>query len=1559
VLLAALAFVVGCGENAGPAEPGETAEASASLEATGAFKWFRQQTLSSDPVLNGEFGSTVAMSGTTALVGRPKESVFVYELSNGTWREPEELVAGGSEFGAGSQSIAISGDTLVVGVPTRDFGVADVYTRGGSSWTLTTTLVAPRSGYFGAAVAIEDDVIVVGAPVADSAYVFARAGERWLQQKEFHRPLGSFGTSVAISGRTVVVGAPYAISGTPGTPDEVRDVGRAHVFTMPPSDLSGTWAETVLRPPVNARLFGRSVAISGETLVVGAPQVFGSMPGSAFVYTRRGSSWNAPVELRSGDPSGDQFGWSAAISGDRIAVGAPNFRTTERLFAGAVFTYARTSTGLIRYPEVLKDVPPDTSVLSNFAFGSAVGLWSDWMIVGAPLETGTASRQGTAYAYRLLRDLGAACEANAECGDGHCVSGVCCDAACEEPCAECPMGQCRPITSGSRGDPACRRYVCDGASLDCPTTCVGNGSCVDTHFCRDQTCVPKGGVDEPCAGPDECLSENCAQRKCTGTFANGSPCENDSECKRGFCVDGVCCNDACLQQCEACDVAGREGECLAVTAMDAPHGDREPCAGTGTICDGHCDGVNIDACAYDTGSECDIRCEDNAEYVSTCDGQGACEELPPSTCGRFTCNGSIRCNEECASDDDCSGDLRCWTDGTCAPSARCANVLESEAAPGGLLKDCRPYACSSSSGSCFERCTKPEDCASPNICDPNQRCVAPRSDDSGCGCRTAPRASGKTSVFGVSLLLFALARRRTRRRPPTRERTMNRFGERSRWAAAALALSNLVGSIGCAPHRDAPPTKVERLEQPARTTDQRKWHLTELIADDANADSAFGMDVDVSGNTVVVGAWRARAAYVFVRAADGWHQQAKLAAPTDAAERLFAERIAISGDTIIVAARSNFGSTAPGAAYVYQRIGNTWGAPVALTAADPIEYDQFGTSVALSGDTAVVGAVFAYKVIPSTEYPPPPEGAVYVFTRSGLNWAQTAKLTASDAEPYVEFGKSVAVWGTTILVGVPRDLSSTGAAYFFTRSGSDWGGEQKFKSTTTGCCEEFGTSVALGENHAVVGSSMYQAPPRGDDITDRQGRAFVYARSGSTWSPSQQLLAADGRGYDRFGTDVEVSGSTVMVGAPNADSVYFFSTVTGLPVQDPIGARGGNVTFGGTLAFDGEVGVVGTEFGSGAFAAELLVSDGGSCNENSDCRARHCVDGVCCDKPCAGPCEECSSGTCETTPGSPGTPACPAYLCGASSGECPTTCATHADCVDTHYCPGNRCVARVPGGGACTEKRACLSETCIDGTCQGSRDVGTSCSSAAECKSGFCVDGYCCNERCRGQCEACNVRGARGTCSPVDGAPHGERAPCDGDGTECDGRCDGEHTVTCYYATSNEPCGSSCADGEQDNRACNGQGACAPAGTTLCEPYVCANAQKCAMACEDIGDCAEGHTCIDGACEEGSTCKDDDTEQKPDGTEKECAPYLCVDGSCGDSCTIPDDCSDDNACVDGLCVDVPARSEASAGDGDAGCTCHIARTRAPHAWTLFGLVGLFAIARRRASRARFPRPEGG
>jgi hypothetical protein len=557
--------------------------------------------------------------------------------------------------------------------------------------------------------------------------------------------------------------------------------------------------------------------------------------------------------------------------------------------------------------------------------------------------------------------------------------------------------------------------------------------------------------------------------------------------------------------------------------------------------------------------------------------------------------------------------------------------------------------------------------------------------------------------------------------------------------------------------------------------------------------------------------------------------------------------------------------------------------------------------------------------------------------------------------PYDEFGATLAVWDTDILVGVPKAPAggTLGAAYFFSGSGSNWTEQQKFTSDNTQCCDEFGSSVALRENLAIVGSRSHRTPDRGDEITDRQGRAFAYARSGSTWSQSQgQLLANDGTGYDWFGTDVDVSGSTVMVGAPGAESVYFFSPLTSSAVQDRIGTRDAIEALGGSLAFDGDVGVIGTEFGKGAFAAQLLVPDGGACVEDAECRARHCVAGVCCDSACSGPCEECSTGLCTARPGASGTPTCSPYLCGSSSGQCPMSCSTHAGCAEAFYCLNRSCVPRVPNGGDCTDRRECVSETCIDGICRGSRDTGSSCSRAVDCKSGYCVDGYCCNERCRGQCEACDVRDAEGTCSPVEGAPHGERAPCDGDGTDCDGRCDGEHTVSCYYPTSRQSCGSSCENGEQTNRTCDGQGACAPADPSPCEPYVCADAERCGMTCEGVADCAEGFTCLDGSCEAGSTCRDDDTVQKPDGTEQECAPYLCLDGSCGDSCDRPEDCSGDYACVDGRCVEVPAPSEVSASDGDGGCGCHFAKTRSPHVWMLLGLVGVFACVRRRASRMR-------
>ena len=158
---------------------------------------------------------------------------------------------------------------------------------------------------------------------------------------------------------------------------------------------------------------------------------------------------------------------------------------------------------------------------------------------------------------------------------------------------------------------------------------------------------------------------------------------------------------------------------------------------------------------------------------------------------------------------------------------------------------------------------------------------------------------------------------------------------------------------------------------------------------------------------------------MFVRSGTAWSQQAELTAADGAANDYFGTSVAISGSTVVVGAPSKNSST--GAAYVFVRSGTAWSQQAELTAADGASGDSFGTSVAISGTTAMVGA-------PSKDSS---TGAAYVFARSGTAWPQQAKLTAADATAGDQFGYWVGISGPTAVVGAPNRNSGTGAAYAF------------------------------------------------------------------------------------------------------------------------------------------------------------------------------------------------------------------------------------------------------------------------------------------------------------------------------------------------------------------------------------------------------------------------------------------------------------------------------------------------------------------------------------------------
>jgi hypothetical protein len=365
-----------------------------------------------------------------------------------------------------------------------------------------------------------------------------------------------------------------------------------------------------------------------------------------------------------------------------------------------------------------------------------------------------------------------------------------------------------------------------------------------------------------------------------------------------------------------------------------------------------------------------------------------------------------------------------------------------------------------------------------------------------------------------------------------------------------------------------------------------------LIASDGAFDDRFGCSVAISGNTAIIGAYTddigpssdQGSAYVFVRTATTWTQQARLTAADGTANDDFGVGVAISGDTAIVGAMLHeVGASAnQGAAYVFTRSGTTWTQQARLTAADGTPNDRLGISVAISGDTALAAAYF------DDVGANPDQGSVYVFTRSDTTWTQQAKLTAADGADSDWFGYSIALSGDTALIGAYlHDVGAAagqGAAYAFTRSGTTWTQLATFTASDGAAGDNFGRAVALRGDTAVIGSSS-------DDVgasTD-QGSAWVFSRVGSQWiGPDLTLLASDGAALDLFAFSVAFDGDTAIVGAPNDDvgananqgSAYIFVRNPGGTVwtqQAKLTAADGrtNDQFGFSVALSGNTAVVG------------------------------------------------------------------------------------------------------------------------------------------------------------------------------------------------------------------------------------------------------------------------------------------------------------------------------------------------------------------------------------------------
>jgi hypothetical protein len=350
-----------------------------------------------------------------------------------------------------------------------------------------------------------------------------------------------------------------------------------------------------------------------------------------------------------------------------------------------------------------------------------------------------------------------------------------------------------------------------------------------------------------------------------------------------------------------------------------------------------------------------------------------------------------------------------------------------------------------------------------------------------------------------------------------------------RWAAAALCLAALQAPSVRAAVIQPPPCGEDVLDE------------VKISPDDGNIGGLFGWTSDIDGDFAVIGApgddddgvFNSGAAYVYRRdPGNVWVQEAKLLPAAPEAGGRFGESVAISGDTVVVGA---YGTTVSGlirsgAVHVFRRDGSGfWNLEAFVTPFDPGPFigpfgDQFGFSVDISGDRMIVGATHDDDLALDS-------GAAYIFDRFGTMWLQTAKLRAGDGAGIDSkfHGYDVGLHGNTAVVGPLHDNTlglDAGAAYVYDFNGTSWV-QTKILAADGKARDLFGTSVSVAATGVVVGAYGDDDAPGGSSTLFR-GAAYVFEKVGGVWTQKAKLFDAAGGNQDYFGFQVAISGNTIV-----------------------------------------------------------------------------------------------------------------------------------------------------------------------------------------------------------------------------------------------------------------------------------------------------------------------------------------------------------------------------------------------------------------------------------------------
>lgn len=864
------------------------------------------------------------------------------------------------------------------------------------------------SGLIGS-VATDDDFVVIGAPggggTAGAAYVFELVDGSW---QEVAKLAGddatggdAFGFSVAVSGDTVAVGA--SVGG-----GVVSGSGTVYLFR----EVGGTWQRIAKLEADDAGIgdsFGFSVSIDGDTLIAGAYLDSDIVPagGSAYIFREVGGTWQQLAKLTAAESIAGLLGRSVALSGNTAVISARSgpAGTSENIGTAYVF---REVGGI--WQQVAELTADDTETGDNF--GGKVAIRDGVAVVSAHLDDDVFNNSGSAY---LFQEVGGTWQQVTKftASDSQESAWFGLELAIHDGLIIFGAPNANEQGAGSGVAYVSRR---SGGVWQSPVKFTGANTTIGDRF-----------------GSAVAINRQFA-------FAR-APGDNQAGSAYAFALQILDCNtNGVLDQCEI---------------------------ESGTVADCNLNGIPDSCEPYGENSQDCSHLDDDC-VVGVCD-------LEAGTCGVNAINEGGVCSDadNCTTGDACSN-------GVCLGT---------------------PVDCSHLDTDCFE-----------GECNPATGVCGVPLDSSDCDINGIPDE--------CEVLAF----------PDVQKVAAGAAGD----SFGIVAIDGDTAVIG------APRDDDERGSAYVYRLINGTWQqIKKLTADVPSTNDYFGSSVAIGGSTIIVGTpsgsgavQDSGVAYVFREDGGDWVQIAKLEGNDANEDDGFGTSVAIDGDTVLVGAIYDRDLVpVGGSAYIFREVGGVWQEIAKLTPDDGVVAEFFGSGVAIEGDTAVVGAQLG-KTMDSTE-----TGSVYVFREIGGAWQQMTELLADDGMAFDLFGLGLGIDGDFVLVGSPYS-GNGGAAYLFEESAGNWQQIRKFTPPDPNSSDDFGTHVVIKGDLMVIGA------PGDEENGTGSGAVYVSRRFDGDWIPFQKLTAADGASDDNLGTTVAITNAHVLAGAigdnSGRGSVYAF-----------------------------------------------------------------------------------------------------------------------------------------------------------------------------------------------------------------------------------------------------------------------------------------------------------------------------------------------------------------------------------------------------------------------------------